>query len=503
MAWKPKLILLCTKTSRLRAGPIGCGAVCLMIGIVALFQLPVLLPGKAGQTQKSAATQQGKPIALNPDNPHYFLFRGKPTVLITSTEHYGAVVNLDFDYIKYLDELHSWGFNLTRLFSGVYVEHCGAFNIEKNTLAPAPNRFTCPWARSRMPGYAGGGDKFDLHQWDKSYFRRLKDFISQAGQRGIVVEMVLFCPYYADQQWNLSPVKASNNIQRIGSASRTDALTLNNGDLLPVQDAMVRKIVNELKDFDNLYYEVCNEPYFGGVTLDWQRHIISTILDTEAPFPSKHLMAQNISNGSMKVNNPNPSISIFNFHYSRPPDSVAMNYDLNRVIADDETGFKGIGDTPYRREGWDFIVSGGGVYDNLDYSFTAGHEDGTFVFPSTQPGGGGPALRSQLKVLKDFIYGFDFIHMHPDDSVVHALNTDVTTHALVQPGKGYAIYIDGGSESTLMLDVPAGEYRAEWLNPRTGSVDKTQDVNHHGSSLMLASPAYSEDVAVRLVRRGK
>ena len=38
-----------------------------------------------------------KPISLHPDNPHYFLFRGKPTVLITSGEHYGAVLNLDFD----------------------------------------------------------------------------------------------------------------------------------------------------------------------------------------------------------------------------------------------------------------------------------------------------------------------------------------------------------------------------------------------------------------------
>lgn len=27
------------------------------------------------------------PISLHPDNPHYFLFRGKPTVLITSGEH--------------------------------------------------------------------------------------------------------------------------------------------------------------------------------------------------------------------------------------------------------------------------------------------------------------------------------------------------------------------------------------------------------------------------------
>src|SRR5437588_301642 len=36
-----------------------------------------------------------EPIKLHPDNPHYFLFRGKPAILIGSTEHYGAVLNLD------------------------------------------------------------------------------------------------------------------------------------------------------------------------------------------------------------------------------------------------------------------------------------------------------------------------------------------------------------------------------------------------------------------------
>ena len=86
-----------------------------------------------------------KPLALHPDNSHYFLFRGKPTVLITSGEHYGAVLNRDFDYVPYLDELHARKFNLTRTFTGVYREVPGSFGIIDNTLAPAPDRFLCPW----------------------------------------------------------------------------------------------------------------------------------------------------------------------------------------------------------------------------------------------------------------------------------------------------------------------------------------------------------------------
>ena len=76
------------------------------------------------------------PITLHPDNPHYFRYQGKPTVLITSAEHYGAVINLDFDYIRYLETLAADNLNLTRVFTGPYVEPAGAFKIEKNTLAP-------------------------------------------------------------------------------------------------------------------------------------------------------------------------------------------------------------------------------------------------------------------------------------------------------------------------------------------------------------------------------
>jgi hypothetical protein len=144
------------------------------------------------------------PLSLHPDNPHYFLFRGEPAVLIGSTEHYGAVMNLDFDYISYLDELASKQLNVTRTFSGIYVEPQGAFGIAKNTLAPGSEKLICPWARSSEPGYAGGGNKFDLEKWDEAYFDRLKDFITEAGKRAIVVELDLFSNFYDTIQWKLN-----------------------------------------------------------------------------------------------------------------------------------------------------------------------------------------------------------------------------------------------------------------------------------------------------------
>ena len=107
---------------------------------VVMYSIWLVLVGASIYSVAAQAAQDCKPIQLHPDNPHYFLWRGKATVLITSGEHYGAVLNRDFDYKKYLKTLESIGFNLTRTFSGAYCEPVGAFKIENNTLAPAKNR---------------------------------------------------------------------------------------------------------------------------------------------------------------------------------------------------------------------------------------------------------------------------------------------------------------------------------------------------------------------------
>src|SRR5436190_9592938 len=382
------------------------------------------------------------PLALNPENPHYFLWRGKPAVLITSGEHYGAVLNLDFAYMTYLDTLKADGLNLTRTFSGAYVEPQGAFNIARNTLAPAPGKYVCPWARSDTMGYANGGRKFDLTQWDLEYVDRLKKFVTAAGQRGVVVELNLFCPFYEEAQWKLSPMNDTNNVNGVGAVARTNVYTLDkHGGLLGVQEAMVRKIVQELNKFDNLYYEICNEPYFGGVTLEWQHHIAEVIRDAEFPLRHKHLISQNVANQKALIGDPHEAVSIFNFHYASPPDTVPMNYHLNKVIGDNETGFAGTSDFPYRREGWEFIIAGGALFNNLDYSFTTDNEDGTFHYPSKQPGGGNPGFRKQMRVLKDFINSFNFIHMAPDTITVQGpVPSGIAARCLSHPGVEYALY---------------------------------------------------------------
>jgi hypothetical protein len=457
------------------------------------------------------------PFSLNPENPHYFLFRGKPTVLITSGEHYGAVLNLDFDYVKYLDALKREGLNATRTWSGAYCEPTEAFSIASNTLAPLKDRFIAPWRRSTEPGYANGGNKFDLSQWDPAYFKRLKDFVSQAGKRGIIVELNLFCPFYEEGMWRLSPMNAANNVNQVGSLPRSSVYTLDkSGPLLAVQEAMVRKLVTELKGCDNVYYEICNEPYFGGVTIEWQRHIADIIAETELGLGVRHLISQNIANDKAEVRNPHPQVSIFNFHYATPPETVGMNYALNKVIGDNETGFRGTNDTPYRMEGWDFIVAGGGLFNNLDYSFTTRHEDGSYVFPASQPGGGTTALRHQLGFLSRTMHRLDFVHMRPDNTVAKAKLPDgATLRVLSKPGRDYLVYLRMGTgvakdsvdrkthcekgELSVGVELPAGKFSAEWLDTKAGRTLEAIEFVHSGGAHPFPVPGFQDDIAL-LVR---
>jgi hypothetical protein len=235
------------------------------------------------------------------------------------------------------------------------------------------------------------------------------------------------------------------------------------------------------------------------------------IVATEKDLGVRHLISMNIANDKARVEKPHPEVSIFNFHYAYPPDTVAMNYGLNKVIGDNETGFRGTNDLPYRVEAWSFLLSGGGLFNHLDYSFVTGHEDGTFVYSDKQPGGGNPGFRRQMKILGDFMRRFEFVRMKPDVAVVAGgVPPGHRAYALSETGQAWAIYLacdtkdkqapTGPQTAMLELRVPAGTYTAEWVNPRTdGRELQRLEVKAGGvNPTRLASPPFEEDLALAI-----
>ncbi len=54
--------------------------------------LVTFIGGGAIATGTRVDTHFVEPIRLHPDNPHYFRFRGQPTILITAAEHYAEAL---------------------------------------------------------------------------------------------------------------------------------------------------------------------------------------------------------------------------------------------------------------------------------------------------------------------------------------------------------------------------------------------------------------------------
>ncbi len=473
-----------------------------------------------------AAQRASDPIQLDPKNPHYFLYNGKTIALITSGEHYGSVINPDFNFHRYLDTLQADGLNYTRLFPGSYVEvPAQSFGIKRNTIAPPGDRLLLPWARSTEPGYAGGGNKFDLTQWDQQYFERLHDFLGEAQRHGVIVEISLFSSQYGEVQWKVSPFNAANNVNQTTAALDLQHVnTLENGNVLALQERYVRKIVHEANAFPNVIFELQNEPWSDHPQLEsvinpylftgrdqypnsvevsdsdciaWQSRVAQWITSEEAQLPHHHLIAQGYSNFRLSVRTLIDGVSIVNFHYAYP-DAVTLNYGLGKAIAYDETGFLGRSDDAYRRQAWNFMLAGGSTFDGLDYSFTVGFEDGTDKEPNG-PGGGSVAFRKQLGILQKFLSALPLADMHPDYAVVAHAN-GVTAHALSSSKGVVAIYLDGKSPSGITLRLPAGDYRGEWLNVVTGETIPVTNLKSSGAESTLETPTFDNGIALRLQR---
>ena len=467
-----------------------------------------------------------EPIKLNPSNPHYFLFEGKPTILITSAEHYGAVVNGDFDYKAYLDALKSYKLNYTRIYPGGLFEPKDKF-IKGNTLGIVPGNMVVPWARSNKPGYTGGGNLFDLDKWDPAFFSRLKDFVKKAAERGIVIEICFYNAQY-DDTWPISPLYYKNNIQGENNYHFNDFQTLKHPDLVKRQDDYVRKIVQEVNGFDNVILEICDEPLLNGTPIkeagDWIGHVVELIKNTESKLPKKHIIAQQLEgpvNGPVDfAANPDVSLIVAQYVWAAGDQMGGMQaldkkYSSNKAIEFNETdyypawyGKDNDKVAASRVEAWEFIVGGGTGFNQLNGIYTVADPAG-----KTEDN---DRICKALKSLKEYMYSFDFLKMSPDKHfVTGGISGNAFYRCISQDGKQYALYIHhstreketyyqvhpGKYKEDLTVSLPEGQYKVEWINPADGKIISKSSILVKKGDYTLNTPEYTLDIALRLLKK--
>jgi len=438
------------------------------------------------------------PVTRHPSNPHYFLWRWQPTILVgASYLGYGAWTSED--YVHMLDVSHAYGFNVFRIWNTV-------------SRWPDTNRMH-PWGRSSTPGAADGGNKYDLDTWNPAYFARLKDLVAHASDRGIVVEVTLLNGY--SSVWAYSPLNAANNIQGIGAGGWRTFLTLGDAALQARQQAVITRVVQELNGFDNVYFEIMNEPD-PVFDVPWHNQMIQTVVNAEVSLPNKHMIA---IDGPEYYDHLYPQPAIINTHYTYGRSWMGAfpmldrMYNRNRILGADEMSEMPHYMTPAdgRVEAWEFMIGGGSVYNGL-----INGNMGSAAWDSAQA----HAYRSYLRHLKMFLASLDFVRMRRDKRVIHGgVPAGAFARAISEPGKQYALYLHhsargdshgpGGMDiqyivwpetyqARLLLALPVGSYQAEWVLPESGAVVKMERFRHAGGTRTLRSPRYTIDIALRI-----
>jgi len=493
-------------------------------------------------TSSDAKRQAAAPISIHPQNPKYFLFRGKPLALITASEHYGSVVNRAFNYRRYLDDAADKKQTLTRTFL--------LFREQQNTrnpsspIKPESPDFIAPYPRTG-PGTAMDGEPiYDLDQWNPEYFSRLHDFLDHASKLGIVVELTLLSNTYGDPVWALNPLRSQNNQQKIGSVNWADYTSLKDKALVERQKAHVRKIVSETSRYDNVYYEICNEPG-GGVEghatpadVDaWQAEIARTIRDELKKSGSKHLVfGQQAFSYTPKFTQPLDACftgNVFDAVNVHPlPNTIlgGRGYQLGNFMSrelmldqmahfcrasqkfkkpsvQDEDNTASLyrddaGWTIHRKRAWTSLF-GQNHYDYIDFSITAGSETGTAE--------SGKKIRTWMKHLSEFFHALDFIHLQPLDNWIQRGPEKVVTSVLAKPGQEYLAYLadarevtDPSAGSTLSgpvtVGLPAGTYRVALFSPTEGVYSPAVELHSDGKTATFYLPPFKHDIVIHVTR---
>ena len=458
-------------------------------------------------------------IRISEKNPHYFEYKGKEILLITSAEHYGAVLNKKFDYIKYLDMLREYGLNYTRIYPGATVEAEGLWMPEDN-MAPGPDLIV-PWARSDVPGYTGGGCKFDLGKWDSSYFARLKDFLKEADKRGIIVEICFFNCQYA-VFWKYSPLHKDANIQGIGDCDHVAFQTLDNEPLVREQLRYIDKIIEETNPFDNVIYEFVDE-----VTLMltktrkaylWTEKLIEQAIATENRLPKKHMLTQQLELGVDFSDDERIAFIVTQYlqlNSRQVGGEAALRncYCYNKPIELNETAYvHSWYDREHtaiaRLESWEFMVGGGASFNQLN----------GYYIPSNPAGENEDNRRilAGLKNLRLFLESFDFIKMTRDDETVRRSSIGAKVSVISEKGRCYALYMHhshpnigkysgtfyepayGEYRTALTLQLEKGEYTVTFIEPASLKVLKECNVTSSGKETEIVCPPYTLDIAIKI-----
>jgi hypothetical protein len=491
------------------------------------------------------------PIRIHPANAKCFEFRGRPLALVTATEHYGAVMNRPFRFERYLADAAEKGMTLTRLF--VLFRELQSATNPYSTCKPESPDYISPFERTG-PGLAMDGEpKYDLDRWNGEFFDRLHRFLSLASHHGIVVEIVLLSNTYGDGIWAINPLNGRNNVNSLADIAWPEYMSLRHAELLARQVRHVRKIVEETKRYDNVIYEICNEP--GGLagpglpTLEevnqWQMALRDVVRQAEADLPDKHLIAgQEAFAYSLPDESQRSGPDVHQFA-DRSFDSLGFDvvnmhplsnmihrgrhYDLGQFMRgglrlealrqyclglyrerkpfnlDEDNAasqYKDVrGWTIHRKRAWTTLLCGG-HYDVIDFSIVNYCEAGT---PDSQR-----CIRAWMGHLARFVHSIDLVRARPIEGLIERTPPHTVASVFAVQGEDYCIYLAAAREQDeaasgetiggeIVIDLPDGQFAMSCYSPATGLYSPAAALTGK-MGLRIGLLDFQDDLVIRIRR---
>ena len=184
----------------------------------ALF-VALLLAGRA-----TSAPIQGL-LRTHPTNPRYFTNDTGEAVYLTGSHTWDTIRDFGpktFDYTGYLDFLEEKNHNFSRLWTWdlpKFQSQYPGFNADEVT--------PFPWQRTGAGTASDGRPKFDLSQFDQTYFDRLRSRVEEAGNRGVYTSVMLFEGWHLSAlPWGQHPFDSNNNVNGIDGDANNDGNVL-------------------------------------------------------------------------------------------------------------------------------------------------------------------------------------------------------------------------------------------------------------------------------------
>ena len=108
-------------------------------------------------------------------------------------------------------------------------------------------------------------DKYDLEQWNETYWERLTFFLDETSKRGIIVQLTLWDQFdIGSRQWEVHPWNPDNNINMESGTwkSRSDFYSTVDRDArdeITYQQYFIDQILSISLKYDNVLYNINNE----------------------------------------------------------------------------------------------------------------------------------------------------------------------------------------------------------------------------------------------------